>query len=1315
MYTVSAGTATITGYTGAGGAITLPATLSGVPVTAIGASAFSGKALTGVVVPAGVTRIDSYAFAYCSTLATISLPASVSSIKTGALGSCAKLVEITVDPANASYLSEGGVLYNQTRTTLLQVPGITAGTFTVPPGVTAIADWAFWGCTSLTGVTLPSTLTSIGRSAFESCTALEAVTLPASLTTLGSWAFAGCRELVAIHLPAGVSSIGTEPFGSAVKLAALTVDPANPAYLSENGVLFNRAKTSLVQMMGAYRGAFTVPATVTSIGYGALRAGGLTAITVDPASASFSSENGVLFNLARTTLVEAPQSLAGAYAVPPGVTTIGEWAFYRCSGLTEITLPASLRSIGRSAFEACSGLTTLTFPAGCTTLDSYVLWNCTKLTSVAFLGAAPTLGTGVFPSVTRAVFRDPATTGWATTFGGVTTRPIGAAFMITPPSAQSVAVGTAATLSVVGTGVPTPTYQWHKAGVAIPGATNPTLTFTAVTLADAGSYSVILTNPVSPSTSSAVALTVTGLTEGDYGFSSNGSTATITGYTGAGGAITLPATLGGVPVTAIGASAFSGKSGLTSVAFPAGLKTIGGSAFDSCSGLTTVTLPASVTTLSSGSFRACRNLTAIWVDPANPDLVSAEDGKAVLNRARTALIQVATGLTGAYVVPAGITEIRTGAFTGASRLTAITFPEGLLTLQGYSFSNCTSLTAVTLPRSLTTIGSCPFYYCTNLTSVTVDAANPSYVMSEDGRLLLNRARTLLVEAFHPAGNYVLPATIRTIGGNAFAAAKDLTALLLPPGLVSVEGYAFNACTGLATLTLPATVTSLGAYAFTNNPGLLEVGFLGDRPPETANLFAGSAVTTVRYLASAAGWGPTFAGVATAPFAASGSLPNGVAYTVGADGVTLTGYSGGGGSVTVPAAVGGVLAPVRIAAWTFAGRPSLLGVTLPFNLVAVGDGAFANDPGLMAVSFTGAAPMAGEGLWAGSPAARVYFEFGTPGWGATFAGVTASATGAPVITIQPVAQVLPAPGGDATFGVTASGYPVLAYQWSRNGVALAGATNATLVLANVQPAAVGSYAVQIANGVGSVRSAGAALEIRQAGNAAAHAAPAGGYVAGQALMMTSRLTYAGTPTALSWSVLLPPGWSLGAASGAGAAVTPVAGQTEVIEWAWSEIPASPVTFSYTLNVPLAQTGTPELIALAGVRGAVNQQFLAQPDPLVLLRLTCHAADTDANFRISLLELTRVIELYNTRHGTVRTGAYAVAALATEDGYTPAPERAPTVGASLSQHHSADSNRDGKLGLLELTRVIELYNYRSGGSRTGQYKFRAGTEDGFESGP
>jgi hypothetical protein len=127
-----------------------------------------------------------------------------------------------------------------------------------------------------------------------------------------------------------------------------------------------------------------------------------------------------------------------------------------------------------------------------------------------------------------------------------------------------------------------------------------------------------------------------------------------------------------------------------------------------------------------------------------------------------------------------------------------------------------------------------------------------------------------------------------------------------------------------------------------------------------------------------------------------------------------------------------------------------------------------------------------------------------------------------------------------------------------------------------------------------------------------------------------------------------------------------------------------------------------------------EILAQPDPLVI-RPVHHNADTNRDFRFSLLELTRVIEIYNTRNGTVRTGTYEVASVATEDGFSPDSARSSTAVVTLARYHSADANRDGKLNLLELTRVIELYNYRSGSTRTGQYRPENGTEDGFAAGP
>ncbi len=106
---------------------------------------------------------------------------------------------------------------------------------------------------------------------------------------------------------------------------------------------------------------------------------------------------------------------------------------------------------------------------------------------------------------------------------------------------------------------------------------------------------------------------------------------------------------------------------------------------------------------------------------------------------------------------------------------------------------------------------------------------------------------------------------------------------------------------------------------------------------------------------------------------------------------------------------------------------------------------------------------------------------------------------------------------------------------------------------------------------------------------------------------------------------------------------------------------------------------------------------------------HDADTDENFRIDLAELLRVIEIYNTRFGTSRTGAYGING-ATSDGFEP---NASVDGPrTLSRYHSADTDQDAQLSLAELLRLIELYNTRLGSTRTGAYRVNDGTSDGFE---
>jgi len=328
-----------------------------------------------------------------------------------------------------------------------------------------------------------------------------------------------------------------------------------------------------------------------------------------------------------------------------------------------------------------------------------------------------------------------------------------------------------------------------------------------------------------------------------------------------------------------------------------------------------------------------------------------------------------------------------------------------------------------------------------------------------------------------------------------------------------------------------------------------------------------------------------------------------------------------------------------------------------------------------------------------------------------APVTVFRVDSPVIIRQPVA-VFAVSGTPASFNVEAQGGE-LAYQWFRNGLAIPGATVSTLAFDPVRGADAGDYLVRVSNAVAAVDSDPAKLTVFEV--LAEHGVQGTGYVEGQNVEITNTITFSGGDALMGWQVLLPKGWTLVGSSGDAGDVRPPAGSSDLLEWVWTAFPVSPVKFSDILKVPDGFSGRAEVAAmLTFVRNGKDGRVLAKPDPLPVERVSWHTADLDRNFSFSLFELLRVIELYNTRRGTVRTGAY-LAASGTEDGFAPDFDRASGGTASLAAHHSADYGRDGSINLLELLRMIELYNYSANRSRTGQFHRRSGTEDGFAPGP
>ena len=402
-------------------------------VTTIGDYAFYGCiGLTAVTIPNSVTTIGDYAFFLCSNLSSITIPNSVTTIGNEAFAGCFGLTSINVDDNNPHYLSENGILFNKSKTTLIQYPAEKIDVaYIIPNSVTTIGDWAFYycfnlstvtipnsvttiekrafaGCTDLTAVTIPNSVKTIGDEAFAYCIGLTSVTIPNSVTTLGNEAFSNCSGLSTVIISNSVTTIGTYTFAYCDGLTAVTI-PNSVTTIEERAFADCTGLTAVTIPNGvttiekqAFYGCIgltsvTIPNSVTAIGdYAFFDCRSLIAIDVDDSNKNYSSENGVLFNKSKTILIQYPAAKTDVtYNIPDIVTAIGDWAFVRCYGLTAVTIPNSVTTIGDRAFWGCSDLTSITIFNSVTTIGNGAFGGC-GLSSVTIPNSVTTLGNDVF-------------------------------------------------------------------------------------------------------------------------------------------------------------------------------------------------------------------------------------------------------------------------------------------------------------------------------------------------------------------------------------------------------------------------------------------------------------------------------------------------------------------------------------------------------------------------------------------------------------------------------------------------------------------------------------------------------------------------------------------------------------------------------------------------------------------------------------------------------------------------------------------------------------------------------------------------------
>ena len=654
-----------------------------------------------VVISEGVTNIGDYAFYNCTGLTSITIPGSVTSIGERTFFDCTGLTSVTI-----------------------------------PDGVTSIGDSAFWGCTGLTNITIPDSVTIIGDYAFYECTGLTSITIPDSVTSIGGGAFYDCTGLTSIAIPDGVTSIGNDAFSGCSSLTSITI-----------------------------------PNSVKSIGYSAFY---MVLNIVYSGTASGSPwraralngyiEDGLVYeDSSKTKLLACPSSREGTVVIPNSVTSIGEDAFFYCTGLTNITIPDSVTSIGDWAFYECSSLTSITIPSGVTSIDEHAFCGCSSLTSITIPDSVTSIGESAFSGCT-----------------GLTSITI-------PDSVTS--IGESAFYMV-----PNIVYSGAASGSpwgarALNGFIEDGLVY------ENSSKTKLLACPSSREGTVVIPNSVTSI--GDNAFYECSSLASVT----------IPDS-----VTSIGYYAFRDCSSLTSITIPGGVTSIGSHAFYECSSLKKVYAAGLDSWLkikfSGWGSNPCNNGADLYF---NGEIVKEV---AVPNNVTSIGDYAFSGCTGltSITIPDGVTSIGDYAFSGCTGLTSITIPDGVTSIGNGAFNKCSSLTSVTIPDSVTSIGEGAFYDCTGLTSITI----PNSVSSID---------VCAFEGCSSLTSIAIPDGVTRIGSFAFSGCTGLTRITIPSGVTSIDERAFCGCSSLTSITILGSVTSIGWEAFNECSRLNDVFIL----------------------------------------------------------------------------------------------------------------------------------------------------------------------------------------------------------------------------------------------------------------------------------------------------------------------------------------------------------------------------------------------------------------------------------------------------------------------------------------------------------
>lgn len=407
------------------GTVYIPAVHNGLPVTALGSSAFQGckdiehivflgnnlqtinssafsncEKLESIELPEGLTTICAHPFAQCKNLKSISLPSTVTYMGMtygdhgsyiGAFHECPQLENITVAEGNTIYKVDSGCLIEK------ETNALVTGTKNaiIPNYITEIKRAAFSG-SGIESIHIPSSVASIGNSAFNGCSQLAEVTFEnGRLETLGYTMysmFGSCVSLEKIELPENLTGIYGWAFKDCTSLKEVIF--GNNLQTIDSTAFYNCNAIEVCE----------IPASVTKIYATSFTGAAVSALTVAEGNTTYVKDGNCIIDITTNTLVAGTDNpvipdyvtAIGSYAfserniksivIPSNVQSIGSYAFNECASLQSVSfdIGSKLEVIDKNAFYNCTGLTGIMLPEKLREISTYAFAGCTALSSVTF-------------------------------------------------------------------------------------------------------------------------------------------------------------------------------------------------------------------------------------------------------------------------------------------------------------------------------------------------------------------------------------------------------------------------------------------------------------------------------------------------------------------------------------------------------------------------------------------------------------------------------------------------------------------------------------------------------------------------------------------------------------------------------------------------------------------------------------------------------------------------------------------------------------------------------------------------------------------